>query len=35
MGGFVLFFVIRMAGAIMEQNETAMEQKEEAETTSV
>ncbi len=33
MGAFVLFFVIRMAGAIMEQNETAMEQKEEAETT--
>ena len=31
MGAFVLFFVIRMAGAIMEQNETAMEQKEEAE----
>ncbi len=33
MGAFVLFFVIRMAGAIMEQNEMAMEQKEEAETT--
>jgi diguanylate cyclase (GGDEF)-like protein/PAS domain S-box-containing protein len=33
MGAFVLFFVIRMAGAIMEQNETAMAQKEEAETT--
>ena len=33
MGAFVLFFVIRMAGAIMEQNETAMEQKAEAETT--
>ncbi len=33
MGAFVLFIVIRMAGAIMEQNETAMEQKEEAETT--
>ena len=32
MGGFVLYFVIRMAGAIMEQNEEAMEQKEEAET---
>ena len=32
MGAFVLFFVIRMAGAIMEQNETAMAQKEEAET---
>ena len=33
MGAFVLFFVIRMAGAIMEQNETAMAQKQEAETT--
>ena len=33
MGAFVLFFVIRMAGAIMEQNETAMEQKEGAERT--
>jgi diguanylate cyclase (GGDEF)-like protein/PAS domain S-box-containing protein len=33
MGAFVLFFVIRMAGAIMEQNETAMAQKGEAETT--
>jgi diguanylate cyclase (GGDEF)-like protein/PAS domain S-box-containing protein len=33
MGAFVLFFVIQMAGAIMEQNETAMAQKEEAETT--
>jgi diguanylate cyclase (GGDEF)-like protein/PAS domain S-box-containing protein len=33
MGAFVLYFVIRMAGAIMEQNERAMEQKEEAETT--
>ncbi len=32
MGGFVLFFVIHMAGAIMEQNETALAQKEEAET---
>jgi diguanylate cyclase (GGDEF)-like protein/PAS domain S-box-containing protein len=31
MGAFVLCFVIRMAGAIMEQNETAMEQKEVAE----
>jgi PAS domain S-box-containing protein len=33
MGAFVLFFVIRMAGVIMEQNETALAQKEEAETT--
>ena len=33
MGAFVIFFVIRMASAIMEQNETAMAQKEEAETT--
>jgi len=33
MGAFVLFFVIRMAAAIMEQNETVMAQKEEAETT--
>ena len=33
MGAFVLFFVIRMAGAIVEQNETMMEQKEEAERT--
>ncbi len=33
MGAFVLFFVIRMAGAIMEQSETMMEQKEEAERT--
>ena len=33
MGAFVLLIVIRMAGAIMEQNETALEQKEEAETT--
>ena len=33
MGAFVIFFVIRMAGAIMQQNETAMEQKVEAETT--
>ena len=33
MGAFVLFFVIRMAAAIMEQNEMAMAQKEEAETT--
>jgi diguanylate cyclase (GGDEF)-like protein/PAS domain S-box-containing protein len=33
MGAFVLFFVIRMAGAIMEQNETMMEQKEGAERT--
>ena len=33
MGAFVLFFVIRMAGAIMEQNETMMAQKEEAERT--
>ena len=33
MGAFVLFFVIRMAAVIMEQNETAMAQKEEAETT--
>ena len=32
MGAFVLFWLIRMAGAIMEQNEIAMEQKEEAET---
>ena len=31
MGGFVLYIVIRMAGAVMEQNEEAMEQKEEAE----
>ena len=31
MGAFVLFFVIRMAGVIMEQNERAMAQKEEAE----
>ncbi|MFZ0250990.1 MAG: EAL domain-containing protein [Acidimicrobiales bacterium] len=31
MGAFVLFFVMRMAGAIMEQNEMAMEQKEVAE----
>ena len=31
MGGFVLYFVIHMAGAIMEQNEKALEQKEEAE----
>ena len=34
MGAFVLFFVIRMAAAIMEQNESAMDQKEEAETIS-
>jgi diguanylate cyclase (GGDEF)-like protein/PAS domain S-box-containing protein len=33
MGAFVLFFVIRMAAAIMEQKETMVEQKEEAETT--
>jgi diguanylate cyclase (GGDEF)-like protein/PAS domain S-box-containing protein len=33
MGAFVLFFVIRMAAAIMEQNEMALAQKEEAETT--
>jgi diguanylate cyclase (GGDEF)-like protein/PAS domain S-box-containing protein len=33
MGAFVLFFVIRMAAAIMAQNESALEQKEEAETT--
>jgi diguanylate cyclase (GGDEF)-like protein/PAS domain S-box-containing protein len=33
MGAFVLFFVIRMAAVIMEQNETALEQKQEAETT--
>ena len=33
MGAFVLVFVIRMAGAIMEQKETMMEQKEEAEAT--
>jgi diguanylate cyclase (GGDEF)-like protein/PAS domain S-box-containing protein len=33
MGGFVLFFVIHLAGAIMEQNEAALAQKEEAETT--
>ncbi len=33
MGAFVLFFVIRMAAVIMEQNETVMAQKEEAETT--
>ena len=33
MGAFVLFFVIRMAGAIMEQSESMMEQKEEAERT--
>jgi diguanylate cyclase (GGDEF)-like protein/PAS domain S-box-containing protein len=33
MGAFVLFFVIRMAAAIMEKNETVMAQKEEAETT--
>jgi len=33
MGAFVLFFVIRMAGALMEQNETALAQKEEAEMT--
>ena len=32
MGAFVLFFVIRMAGAIMEQNERALALKEEAET---
>ncbi len=32
-GAFVLFFVIRMAGAIMEQNETMLEQKEGAERT--
>jgi diguanylate cyclase (GGDEF)-like protein/PAS domain S-box-containing protein len=31
MGGFVLYFVIHMAGAMMEQNETALAQKEEAE----
>ena len=31
MGGFVLYFVIRMAGAMMDQNERAMAQKEEAE----
>jgi diguanylate cyclase (GGDEF)-like protein/PAS domain S-box-containing protein len=31
MGGFVLYFVIHLAGAIMEQNETALAQKEEAE----
>jgi diguanylate cyclase (GGDEF)-like protein/PAS domain S-box-containing protein len=31
MGGFVLYFVIHMAGAIMEQNEMALAQKEEAE----
>ncbi|HLM96037.1 MAG TPA: PAS domain S-box protein, partial [Acidimicrobiales bacterium] len=33
MGGFVLFFIIRMAGAIMEQKESLMDQKEEAEAT--
>jgi diguanylate cyclase (GGDEF)-like protein/PAS domain S-box-containing protein len=33
MGAFVLFFVIRMASAIVEQNETALAQKEEAEST--
>jgi diguanylate cyclase (GGDEF)-like protein/PAS domain S-box-containing protein len=33
MGAFVLFFVIRMAAAIMEQNETVIAEKEEAETT--
>src|SRR5271163_3607589 len=32
-GAFILLFVIRMAAAIMEQKETMMEQKEEAETT--
>jgi len=31
MGAFVLIFVIRMAGAIMEQKESVMSQKEEAE----
>ena len=31
MGGFVLYFVIHMAGVIMEQNEMALAQKEEAE----
>src|ERR1700734_1841753 len=30
MGGFVLYFVIRMAGVMMDQNERAMAQKEEA-----
>jgi diguanylate cyclase (GGDEF)-like protein/PAS domain S-box-containing protein len=33
MGAFVLFFVIRMAAVIMEQNEMALAQKEEAEAT--
>ena len=33
MGAFMLLFVIRMAGAIMEQKERLMEQKAEAETT--
>jgi diguanylate cyclase (GGDEF)-like protein/PAS domain S-box-containing protein len=33
MGAFVLFFVIRMAAAVMEQNETALAQTAEAEAT--